>query len=662
MPLTTYICPDNGRISIADCLKEGNCRMKSRCASRSYLRLVARERKWRGKPSTTQLIKGTMEAFLLLTKDYAITPDSRAFMLHGTKGHAILEGSDDEHSTLEYAFNRYQCRACGHEFDLEYAKKDEYKCPNCNSEDIENTQEITGMSDFLEKECNILTLGDYKTAGSYKVAKVLGFFVDEEKTEEVYKSGKRKGEHKMRKVLKRDPSKEDRWEWELQENKYRMEFEKRLGRLIDKLKVQCCVRDGNTYIARSRGVFRNVYYFEITRLDDTYVIDYFRRKKEALLQALKQGYWDEPCNKKENWDGVKCSAYCPVADYCKLGKYLKKDKEVEDMAIKGLSEVRRLPRVGKIRLGIKKNKDGVEYPAEVDYFILDPQTPSELENKRLKDIFHHKYGEQPKQIPVMLPVGDIDIVFPQFYKRYGKTTMLQCKGDGVEAVCTTDEFTEGLEEIGKTDMGLPKVKCLGPHCPYQKNRQCGRVGTLQVLLPELPGSGVWQITTGSYNSIVNINSCLDYVKTVAGRFNMIPVILERREQLIQNEGKARKHYIMHINLNVSLADLQKYASIDSTKIMLELPAPEESKEDILFQINEIIDSEPVEETSAPKEAAPGTDKIDEATKRKIIAMGIAKKWNEETIKNYIKEIYDLAKIEDLNKDQANTVFNYIKNI
>lgn len=38
--------------------------------------------------------------------------------------------------------------------------------------------------------------------------------------------------------------------------------------------------------------------------------------------------------------------------------------------IKGLSNVRRLPRLGKIRLGVKRQKEGGKvYPVEVDHFI-----------------------------------------------------------------------------------------------------------------------------------------------------------------------------------------------------------------------------------------------------------------------------------------------------
>jgi len=558
MPLISFICPDKTKIPVGDCLKEGGCRMGNRCATRSYLQLVSKERKWTGKPSTTQLIQGSMCAFLKLTKDYSISPDARAFMIHGTKSHANLEASDDEFSILEEKF-------------------------------VDG--EITGISDVYESENGKTILADYKTAGSFKVAKALGFFIEQEPTGEIYKSGKRKGEQRMRNILKRDIMKEDRWEWELQLNKYAMDFEK-AGFKVDELRVQCCVRDGNTYIARSRGVFRNVYYFRINRLSNDFVIEYFKTKKEALEMALKTNRCDEICSAKENWDGIKCANYCEVAEFCKYGKFLKHEKEDEDMAIKGLSEIRRLPRLGKVRLGIKKisEKSGKEYPAEVDYFILDPQTPSELENERLKQEFDKLYGEKPKSIRIMFPVASPDVYFPQFYKRYGSSTSLKCKGDGETASCTRPEFTAGLTILGKDEMDLTKVRCDGKECPYYKSRECATVGVLQILLPEMPGAGVWQITTGSFHSIVNLNSCIDYIKTVCGRAHMIPLTLERREQEIAFEGKKSKHYILHINMDFKLIDLQKFALIDPSRILLELPEPETEKEDILFMEHKVIDA------------------------------------------------------------------------
>ncbi len=621
MPIRWFVCPDNERIETDTCLAEGGCRMGDRCASRSYLQLVRSDRPWKGKPSTTQLISGTMQSFLKITKDYAVSPDDRAFMIHGSKGHKRLEMVDDDYSILEERFN-------------------------------DEDSDITGIADTLEEENGYIILSDTKTSGSYKVAKALGFVViDEPIPGEFFKSGKRKGEQKTRKVLVRDETKIDRRDWELQLNKYRIEFEKR-GFKPAELRIQCIVRDGNTFIARSRGVFRNVYYFKIPILPDDEVNEYFERKRSALATAVANGFWKQTCTAQENWDGLKCEKYCEVAEFCHYGKYLKREREVENMAIKGLSEIRRLPRLGKIRLGIKKvAASGKEYPAEVDYFILSPETPSELENKKLVEEFTKLYGDKPKSINIMFPVSSPEVYFPQFYKRYGSGSALKCKGDGETAACGTVEFAKGLEIIGQDEMGLTRVKCKGKECIYYVSKECTEVGVLQILLPEVPGAGVWQISTGSYNSIVNLNSCIDYITAVCGRAHMIPLTLERRMQEIPHEGKKTKHYILHINMDFKLSDLQKYALIDPTRMLLELPAPEADKEDIVYGENVIVNVEappgkasesPTTEAPPPtppppphKAVTPITDEQRLKIKEKMKAKGLASEKEMEAFWKYV---------------------------
>jgi hypothetical protein len=549
--------------------------------------MVSTERPWKGKPSCTMLIQGTMCAFLKIIKDYDVSPDSRAFMINGTRGHNVLEdaGCDDEFSEIELKFT---------------------------------AGDISGIADNIETEKGIIILSDNKISGSFKIAKALGIKVIDVPTGEFFKSGKRIGEEKTRKVMKRDESYIDVYDWTLQTNFYRIEYEKLTGKKINEIRIQAIVRDGGLYIARNRGVVRNVYYFKIPIVPDNEIKEYFKIKKEALEKALKQGYWNEICSAKENWDGIKCARYCEVAEHCKFGKYLKQEKETEDMVIKGLSDVRRLPRLGKIRLGIKKvsEKSGKEYPAEVNYFILDPQVPSEQESKNLIESFHGLYGVQPKQIKIMFPVADPQIFFPQFYKRYGSSTSLKCKGDGEAASCATDEFAKGLKVIRKNELGNPEVECKGKDCPYYKSKECTEVATLQVLLPELPGAGVWQITTGSFNSIVNLNSCIDYIRAVAGRVHMIPLMLERHEQEITYEGKKSKHYILHINMDFKLSELQKLALIDPTKALLELPEPETSLEDLEKLPDQVKEAEIVDKETG--EVIEDNKPVSEEEKRKVI--------------------------------------------
>jgi len=606
MSLVNFICPDGGRISVDKCLQQGGCRMGDRCATRPYLMMAKTERPVRAKcikcgeiyshppgsqkfffkcdycngdveylPSTTQLIQGTKAAFLKLTTDFSISPDGRAFMITGTKGHSALESFEDELSFVEEKF--------------------------------EDANE-TGIADVLTVEDGETILSDYKVSGSYKVAKALGFVTVAEPIDgEFFKSGPRKGEQKTRKVVRRILKEIDRFEWALQLNKYRIEYEKR-GFKVDKMKIQCVVRDGNTYIARQRGVFRNVYYFDIERLDDQFVLDYFAKKKKDLLLALKIGRWDPICSNLECWDGLKCASYCECAASCPQGKYLMREKlkEGDTMPIKGLSETRRLPRMGKLRLGVMVESPGKNsYPKEVKHFILDPAVANPEEHKKLIDIFESKYGKEPTSIDIMFPVADLEHIFPQYYKSYGSGSLMKCKGDGSKAETNDQEYMSKLKNIGDGDFGKI-VECAGKNCPYYMSKKCSEVATLSVLLPELPGSGVWQVSTGSIHSILNLNSCFDYIRALAGRFHMIPLRLERREQAISHDGKKTKHYVLHINLELSLKDLQNRAMIDPVKSAMELPPIADEAKDLYLEHNETINPEtpPIEPEVVDSESPP----------------------------------------------------------
>lgn len=169
--------------------------------------------------------------------------------------------------------------------------------------------------------------------------------------------------------------------------------------------------------------------------------------------------------------------------------------------IKGLSEIRRLPRLGVIRLGIKKKSaKGTEYPAAVDYFVI----PDEVKKV---------YGEKPKELDIILPLENLEDIFPQFYKMYGHSTGLKCKGDG--------EVANQINDKGEFE----EVECLGQKCPNYINKKCKEVATLNFLLPKIKLDGIYQLHTSSYHSIVKINSSLDYIKSMFGKISMIPLKL-----------------------------------------------------------------------------------------------------------------------------------------
>jgi len=299
MSIQWFKCLDNQITTVKDCLAK--CRMDERCLTLPTLTLMANEREWTGVPSTTQLLNGTMYEFLKLTQPYVVDPDSRAFMLAGTKHHTSLE---------------------------EIAKT--LSLPSEVALNIDRDIFDLLEPDLVQPEGNVdyptgsFTLTDYKLWGSYRVARALGIVEVGKKPDPsgaVYKtSGKwgKAGEPKMVSVFQSMPQEVDLFNEELQLNRYRVMLEE-LGIAISKMQLQVTVRDGGLVIASGRGITRNIYRVPINRLDDGKVKEYFKEKATLLAEALGRGYCHEACNIRECWEGVRCKGYCEVARYCPKG-------------------------------------------------------------------------------------------------------------------------------------------------------------------------------------------------------------------------------------------------------------------------------------------------------------------------------------------------------
>lgn len=291
MPAKWFKCPDGEQIEIADCLKSGGCRMGQRCSTLPYLRMIGYDREWRG-VSPSSAGNGPRLMYLKQVVDYAIDPNDRAFAALGTAVHGKL-------SLQAYTFNVL-------------------------SEESLNDDQMRGISDVLEADEiqeGWFILSDYKTWGSFKVAKAKGIYqvdapvLDDNGNQVVYKTGEKKGQPKTRKETRIDPGKADLISEEYQLNRYRIFFE-RLGFKVSRLQIQAIPRDGGTYIAQGRGIDKNIYIIPVKRLDDEKVLGFYDNLKAEVDQAFKDGF-ARKCNAWECWDGRRCSGFCEVAEACK---------------------------------------------------------------------------------------------------------------------------------------------------------------------------------------------------------------------------------------------------------------------------------------------------------------------------------------------------------
>jgi hypothetical protein len=239
------------------------------------------------------------------------------------------------------------------------------------------------------------------------------------------------------------------------------------------------------------------------------------------------------------------------------------------MAIKGVSEVVRLPRLGKIRLGIKKEGDaGTIYPSPTDYFVC----PDEV-----KKVF----GDKPKELRIMFPTDDESQWATQYLKCYSATRGLICRGDGDTAIARVDISTGTIAIKEASNTELREIPCNPDTCVFYQRSQCRRVMSLQFLLPDCPGFGVYQLNTSSFHSIVNVNSSIKLIRGICQRISMIPLSLKLIEQVVQPEGVKKTVHVLSLTASYTLAEIQKYAQIPPGQALL-LPSPDTEAPDDLF--------------------------------------------------------------------------------
>jgi len=240
------------------------------------------------------------------------------------------------------------------------------------------------------------------------------------------------------------------------------------------------------------------------------------------------------------------------------------------MPIAELNDIIRIPRLGKIHLGIKaiSTEKQTEYPKATDYFVV----PDEVKAV---------YGDKPKELDIMFPVEDQNLFAQQWLRAYSLTQGLTCIGDGINARRKVDADTGAMASHKTKTWEWHEITCNSQECPDYHDKRCRRVMNLQFLLPNVPGLGVYQIDTSSFYSIVNINSMIKMLKGVLGRCSMLPLTLALGPIEVSPPGLSKKTvYIMHIKKDIKLAELAQVAQLPPAKVLLPEPETEEPPEDL----------------------------------------------------------------------------------
>ena len=307
------------------------------------------------------------------------------------------------------------------------------------------------------------------------------------------------------------------------------------------------------------------------------------------------------------------------------------------MPIDGLTTRLRMPRLGKIHLGLPM--ESRTYPQPTDYFVC----PEEVV-KALGD-------DKPKSLTILFPTEEPEQFASAYYKAFSRSRGLVCKGDGIKADRTVNmakmlgpdgvlpQIPNDAEhwpivdsEAKAEDIARHGIICAGESCPQYIDKTCRRMMMLQFMLPVVPGLGIYQIDTGSINGILNIYGSLELIRAVAGRVSMIPLTLSIGPQKTTNPetGRAQTNNVLSLTCDFSLAKLQEYNRLAPGPDMSTraLPEPDDEVPTDLLPAEGSTEAAqpPTEQVSQPQATAKptprkpaGNRKLSEADKESLIA-------------------------------------------
>ncbi len=213
--------------------------------------------------------------------------------------------------------------------------------------------------------------------------------------------------------------------------------------------------------------------------------------------------------------------------------------------------VQRLSVSTKVSIGLPPNGDR-NYPTKLDHFVfLRKKKSANRVGWEVDPELTEHYGDECRELHIMLIDDDIENVFPSSYA-WWTATERKCCGGGTTATRRT------AEKPG----GQPWIIC-GSGCPELASGQCKPGGDLRFVLADFPRLGsVCRIHTCSYRSIRQIHSALQEIQTftggrLAGITAKLTVRPEEATYFDRKEKRKKTSSIWALSLEVEGDDMQK---------------------------------------------------------------------------------------------------------
>jgi recombination directionality factor gp3-like protein len=230
------------------------------------------------------------------------------------------------------------------------------------------------------------------------------------------------------------------------------------------------------------------------------------------------------------------------------------------------------PRVGKIRLGTaeptgKKTEWGqaIVRPKRSDHFVVAPDE-SGITTTEAANAFAAVYGREPTQLRCLLPGDKPEDVMEGAWRQYGANKLkIRCDG-------------EECSERTKTGWAEKPCICKSLGLSEDDNKHCQLTFTLQVILPDVAGVGVWQIDTGSSITARRVAKWLDMMHKLRGTLVLLEFDLRLIPVSVQPAGFEKTSTVYVLDPRAQAATPAQMLAGDEKRVLqgarlAELPAP-----------------------------------------------------------------------------------------
>ena len=228
-------------------------------------------------------------------------------------------------------------------------------------------------------------------------------------------------------------------------------------------------------------------------------------------------------------------------------------KHDEQTAISGTIRglVPQLCECGKIKIG-KKGKmmtsgKGNKFrpPEKMDHFLVTTTAKDDngdfVPDSEIMGII----GDNCTKLNVTVMYDKPELIFPTSYAMYD-SAVCQCRGDGENA----------------RDAEGNIIKCNPETCKHAIGKKCKPNGILSVIIEDSPRvGGVYKFRTTGWNSIRNITSALEFIRSLTGGYLAgLPLVLtlQPKTTVIPGTKKTTTIYMVNIEYRGTLTEMREH--------------------------------------------------------------------------------------------------------